>query len=397
MSRFRLLAALFTVISCTGNESSPAVTVRDSAGVQIVASSRAAWDSSSRWRIAATPTLTIGTVDGAADYQFTRIVGATRFEDATIAVGDAGTNSIRFFDGNGKLVRTTGRMGNGPGEFRALQSLRRAGDLLDVFDRRVNRITVFDRNGSVVRTIQLSGARYVAVHRLTSGRWLATEEEGFFGGRIQENATPGLHRFPSAVVILDSTGAVTDTVGIFPGAETAYYTIDGQVGSLHAAYGRTLAFATRGDTSYVVTGDVLGFDVHNLQGKRVRSVRARDRDSTLGPADVTRFNETFLAEISDSTARAGFRRALEVAAAPPSKAAVGRILVDPRGAIWLSAYENEFMPAPVWFVFDRDGRYLGDVSMPAGLRLLEIGDRHVLGFAKDDTGVEFVRVHELTR
>ena len=395
--RFSLPSALILGIACATDESRSGVTERDSAGVRIVESSRPAWDSTTRWHVSPAPTLSIGTVDGAADYQFTRIVGAARFEDATIAVGDAGTNSIRFFDGNGKLVRTAGRMGNGPGEFRALQSLRRAGDSLDVFDRRVNRITVFNRNGSVVRTIQLSRARYVAMHRLTSGRWLAAEEEGFFGGRIQENATPGLHRFPSAVVILDSTGAVQDTVGVFPGAETAYYTIDGQAGSLHAAYGRTLAFATRGDTSYVVTGDVLGFDVHDIQGRRVRSVRARSPDSTLGPADVTRFSDAFLAEISDSTARAGFRRALEVAAAPPSKAAVGRILVDPRGAIWLSAYENEFMPAPVWFVFDRDGRYLGDVSMPAGLRVLEIGDRHVLGFAKDDTGVEFVRVHELTR
>ena len=175
------------------------------------------WDSTTRWHVSLTPTLSIGTVDGAADYQFTRIVGAARFEDATIAVGDAGTLSIRFFDANGQLVRTAGRMGNGPGEFRTLQSLRRAGDSLDVFDRRVNRMTVFDRGGAVVRTIQLPRPQYVAMHRLTSGRWLAAEEEGFVGGRFREDATPGLHRFPSAVVILDSTGALLDTRGRLSG------------------------------------------------------------------------------------------------------------------------------------------------------------------------------------
>ena len=395
--RFHLPSALILGIACATDESRSDVTVRDSAGVRIVESSRPVWDSTTRWQVSLTPTLSIGTVDGAADYQFTRIVGATRFEDATIAVGDAGSMSIRFFDENGRLVRTVGRMGNGPGEFRTLQSLRRADDSLDVFDRRVNRITVFDRRGALVRTFQVPSGRYVAMHRLTSGRWLAAEEERFFGGQFREDATPGLHRFPSAAVVLDSTGAVLDTVGIFPGAETAYYTIDGQPGSLHAAYGRTLAFATRGDTSYVVTGDFLGFDVHDVEGRRVRSVRATGPDRALRPEDVARFNETFLGEINDSTVRAGLRRALDAAASPPTKAAAGRILVDPRGAIWLSAYENEFMPAPVWFVFDRDGRFLGDVPMPAGFWVLEIGDRHVLGFAKDDAGVEVVRVHELRR
>ena len=397
MSRFNLPSALILGMACAADESRSGVSVRDSAGVRIVESSRPAWDSITRWHVSLTATLSIGTVDGAADYQFTRIVGASRFDDATIAVGDAGSMSIRFFDANGKLVRSVGRMGNGPGEFRTLQSLRRSGDSLDVFDRRVNRITVFDRTGSVVRTIQLPSGRYVALHRLTSGRWLAAEEEGFFGGRIREDATPGLHRFPSAVVILDSTGAVLDTVGTFPGAETAYYTIDGQLGSLHAAFGRTLAYATRADSSYVVTGDFLGFDVHNAEGGRVQSVRATGPDRTLRPEDVARFNEAILAEISDSATRTGFKRALEIAASPPTKAAAGRILVDPHGAIWLSAYENEFMPAPVWFVFDRDGRYLGEVPMPAGLRVLEIGEGYVLGVTKDDAGVEVVRVHELRR
>jgi 6-bladed beta-propeller len=395
--RFYLPSALILGIACATDESRSGVTMRDSAGVRIVESSRPVWDSTTRWQVSPTPTLSIGTVDGAADYQFTRIVGASRFGDSTIAVGDAGSMSIRFFDANGKLVRSVGRMGNGPGEFRTLQSLRRAGDSLDVFDRRVNRMTVFDRGGAVVRTIQLPTGRYVAMHRLTSGRWLAAEEDGFFGGRVHESATPGLHRFPSAAVVLDSTGALLDTVGVFPGAETAYFTVDGHVGSLHAAYGRTLAFATRGDTSYVVTGDFLGFDVHDVEGRRVRSVRATGPDRTLREEDIARFNNAFLAEISDSAARAGFKRALEVAASPPAKAAVGRILVDPRGAIWLSAYENEFMPAPVWFVFDRDNRYLGDVSMPAGLRVLEIGDRYVLGITKDDAGVEVVRVHALAK
>jgi hypothetical protein len=382
--------------SCTSADSGSRTVTRDSAGVRIVENSAPGWDSTGGWRITEAPMLSIGSKDGSADYQFIRIVGATRFEDGTIAVGDAGTNSIRFYDAQGALRRSVGRAGNGPGEFRAMQSFRRQDDFIDVFDRRVNRMTVFDRSGTVVRTIQVQRPFY-AMHRLTSGRWLTAEEEGFYGGRFREDATPGLHRFPSAAMIVDSTGAVVDTVGMFPGAETAYYRLDGQTGSLPAAYGRTLAFATSEGDAFVVTGHLFGFDVYDSTGRWIRSVRASDRNPPLRPEDVDRFNQAFLDQIGDSAARGGFRRAFELMTTPPTKAPAGRVLVDRRGYIWLAEYENEYLPAAAWHVFDRDGQYLGAVQNVSRLRILEISDGHVLGILRDADGVETLRLHELRR
>ena len=395
----KLAAAIVSLVigaACAREDTGSATAVRDSAGVQIIESRGPAWDTSAQWRIVEEPMLSIGSSDGSADYQFARIVGATRLQDGTIVVGDAGSNSICFFDSTGQLVRSVGRRGKGPGEFQSMQSLRRQGESIDVYDRRLGRMTVFDRSGAVVQTLQVLNPG-VAMHRLTSGRWLVAEEEGFYGGRFRENVTSGLHRFPSLAMVVDSSGGVVDTIGAFPGAEAAYFLLNGQVGSMPAAYGRTLTFASSGGEAYVVTGQLFGFDVYDPGGRRTRSVRLRDDGSPVRKEDVEQFNQALVGDITDSAQREGFRRALELAAVPPTKSPTGRVLVDGSGYVWLGAYENEYMPALTWHVFARDGQFLGTVQNVSGLRILEVGDRHVLGIVRNDDGVEVVRLHELRR
>jgi hypothetical protein len=44
-------------------------------------------------------------------------------------------------------------------------------------------------------------------------------------------------------------------------------------------------------------------------------------------------------------------------------------------------------------VFDDAGRWLGDVAMPGALLVSEIGANYLPGVAKDELGVEYVRLH----
>jgi hypothetical protein len=341
--------------------------------------------------------VSIGALDGPPEYQFAQIVGATRFEDSSIAVADARSNSIRFFSEDGRIIRSVGGRGRGPGEFMALQSLRRSsGDSLDVLDRRLERITVMDRSGTIVRLLQLSGG-YIATYRLPGGRWLASDQEGSFGGLFREDAAPGLHRSPATVVVLDSTGALVDTVGVFPGSESTYLRLDGRQNSVQAAYGRSISFAAGGGHWYLATGDHFGFEVHAPDGRHVRSVRATGPDRTLRPSDIEKYNAALLAQRSEGPSRENLARFLQAAATPTQKAAVSRILLDPLGHVWLSAYENSLLPAAVWYVFDSGGRYLGEIPVPSGLRIMEIGSQYALGVWEDDSGVEFVRVYQLNR
>jgi hypothetical protein len=71
--------------------------------------------------------------------------------------------------------------------------------------------------------------------------------------------------------------------------------------------------------------------------------------------------------------------------------------LDALGNVWLSDYENSYVATGVWRVFDREGRYLGEIRSPAQLRILEIGEHYVAGVWKGDLGVESVRLYALNR
>ena len=54
-------------------------------------------------------------------------------------------------------------------------------------------------------------------------------------------------------------------------------------------------------------------------------------------------------------------------------------------------------PAPLWTLFDPEGRALGFIETPGGLTILEIGGDYLLGRATDEMGVESVQVWALER
>lgn len=263
-------------------------------------------------------------------------------------------------------------------------------------DRRLSRVTIFDSSGAVGRIVQLP-TRFVSVHPLAEGMWLAAEEEGFFGGMIRQDASIGLQRFPSVVAILDPTGSRVDTLGMFPGAEMAYMEAEGRIGAVPAAYGRVLTLGTRGDEIYVGIGNELGYEVYSSSRQHLRSVRAQGPDRTLSSTDVSALHEKVLAEISNQAVRDRFADNLRSAAVPERKAAYTRLLVDAQGNIWLSDYETPYVATGTWRVFDQSGSYLGEVHAPPRLRILEVGEDYVAGIWTADLGVESVRVYQLNR
>ncbi len=69
------------------------------------------------------PILDIGVLEGDRFYQFDQIVGGKRLSDGRIAVANAGSLELRYYDAEGKHLFSTGREGGGPGEFGGMMSL----------------------------------------------------------------------------------------------------------------------------------------------------------------------------------------------------------------------------------------------------------------------------------
>lgn len=71
--------------------------------------------------------------------------------------------------------------------------------------------------------------------------------------------------------------------------------------------------------------------------------------------------------------------------------------VDRSGNLWVEDYRAFTEPQSRWSVFDPDGRWLTTVDMPDGLQLLDIGDDYVLGFMRDDVGLDRVALFALLK
>lgn len=101
-------------------------------------------------RVAPTPEVVIGGEVSDPDYQLEQAVSALRLDDGTIVVGNSATGQIRFFGGDGRLLRTIGRQGDGPGEFSGRIRLSRGtGRKLRAADGGDRRITVYEADGTV--------------------------------------------------------------------------------------------------------------------------------------------------------------------------------------------------------------------------------------------------------
>ncbi len=131
--------------------SAEAQSVRDSAGVRIVS-----YDARSvapqRWSVEARPVLEIGGADGNGPAEFTDIVGVVLLAYGAIVVGNMKTNELRYFDRAGKFLHSSGRNGQGPGEFMQLWRVAARHDTVVAFDFRYGP-RFFAPNGPLIRSL----------------------------------------------------------------------------------------------------------------------------------------------------------------------------------------------------------------------------------------------------
>ncbi|HEV2735173.1 MAG TPA: hypothetical protein VGV85_10055, partial [Longimicrobiaceae bacterium] len=232
------IGLLPALAACGGDARAAGPVVRDSAGVKIVENSAPAWGEGQGWRLAAEPALDIGMLDGPPQYQLGRVTGAVRLGDGTVVVGDDQSKDLRFFDRAGRHVRTVGREGGGPGEFKAVGSLAALGDSLVVGDYNNRRVTVFAPDGKLVRAVPLDAA----------GSQSFTLPVGYFGdgsvlvssaGVFDGGSESGVSRDSITYLRLAAAGGAPREVGRFVGSEMFVQSGGGAVMVGPRAFGRS--------------------------------------------------------------------------------------------------------------------------------------------------------------
>ncbi len=388
-----------------GQANQPLFQIFDSAGIRIIHNARPLEGSRLAWQIGPEPTVSIGAREGDAPYLFNGAVSATKLPNGRIVVADGGSRELRMFDPFGTHLRTWGGEGEGPGEFWWLNHVAAwPGDSMVAWYPRRGRISVFDPDGSYGRTLGLwddcppGCPSAVAARR--DGTILTT-----YPGEASDSAL---------LQIRDGDGELLASLGKLPDRDLRRWKGErGENWVESVPYGSELAKGLWGDL--IVASRTSRYEIRAFRanGALARIVRLEHELRATTPADFERYLESELAEYSAFITQGapGFpaseleyilsrrRETIEATTMADTFPAFSSFIADGTGYLWVREYDfpGEERTAPLWTVFDPEGRVLGFVETPSGLRIFEIGGDYILGRARDELGVESVQVWSLQR
>ena len=372
--------------------------VRDSAGIRITENPLPPEGSRLAWRIGPEPTVSIGELEGEEPYMLHWAGSFDRLSDGRIVVANRGSSEVRVFDVSGGHLLSLGGEGEGPGEFMNLSRVARwPGDSIVAWYSSGLSISVFDSDGDYGRSFVLRSGEVEPWRRPRPIDVLA-------GGTILSIRDP--EDADTAVVeIWDADGALSASLGTHPHREVIVTTNErGSRELSQPAYGRELVTGQWGDL--VVAGHTTRYEIRAFRGDGTLSRIVQREHVPRAPTQEDRepYVEEqlamyaaipdFPAELVEQARR--FHESTPLAETFP---AFSTILSDAAGNLWIREYDfpREERPAPLWTVFDPEGRVLGFIETPKGLRVRRIGEDYVLGHYQDELDVEYVQLWPLER
>jgi hypothetical protein len=119
-------------------------------------------------------------------------------------------------------------------------------------------------------------------------------------------------------------------------------------------------------------------------------------DFTLTPDDREDYVRGRLTGLSPEE-RPAERARVEALPFPETRPALGTLLPDRGGNLWVGDWVLFPETPKEWKVFDPAGRWLGVVEVPIRFFPYEIGEDWVLGVERDELDVEYVVVYPLIK
>lgn len=344
------------------------------------------------------PLLRVGIVDGPLEYIFGTVTGAVRLEDGSIVVADEQSANLRRFDASGLHVWTSGRSGEGPGEYRGLRLLRNCpGAPLTVFDWSLDRITELNLDGDVMATnslVSLGVRPYGAAVCSPDGRLVYTPWPDDMGASYEEDLSEGdLYRWNTALESVEGDSVVTLRSRI-PGAERFFI----QAGASGPRWwGRDMVFAPTRTGVWYGTADDYELEHVDWTGRVTRIARWAGPDLTVTGERVDRYREGWLARYDDPEARRNFERDVwpDIRDQLPERFPAYEALIPlPTGGLWVKTHTWR-APGEELHLLDANGAWLRRLTLPGGAAVLDAGGDWVLLRQRDELGVPTVALYEL--
>lgn len=366
--------------------------VRDSAGIAVVANRGAGWAAGQAWALE--PERAVGARGGEA--AFGRISSVDLGRGGELYVLDRQSGEVTVWDTAGRRLRSLGGLGDGPGEFRTPNLVRALEDgrvaVGEAYPARLHRFAAGGNLGGSVRVRPGKGGPPILA---VMADWRVTRS-GLARVRLSYMSPSHEEGTPVLVGALDPDGAVADTLLTWTSAIT--------LARLPTIFGAEWSWDLAEDGALVASpGDRYELRRHDPEGGLRRLVRRRVEAISTTEEMAERAVESFLERFADTdvpaATLASLRDRLEVALAlPPVR---GIHVAEPGGELWVEVPTPErtgqLEEPGAYDVFTGSGHFLGRVEAPEGFRLEGVRGDRAYGVWTDELGVEYARIYRVVR
>lgn len=156
----------------------------------------------------AIPGVRINAGSTGAGAEIGHISAVAQLTNGSIVIGDDANGVLHMYSAGGRRIRTVGRNGAGPGEFKSIRWVGECGrDTLYVYDSMQSRISVFEANGTLVRSFSPPLPRVAYVRCAADGTMAYVAASGMSGlasrGVVQVMDRAGMLLYRSPDLLLD--------------------------------------------------------------------------------------------------------------------------------------------------------------------------------------------------
>ncbi len=344
------------------------------------------------------PLVRVGLLDGPDEFLFGNITGAVRLEDGSVVIADESIPEVRMFDAGGRHVWTSGRDGEGPGEYKGLWLLRGClGATITAYDWQLYRITELDSDGVVTDTRGFDGAGPYGVPACSPDgdvvftAWPDTEWE-----LTQAKGTR--YRWEMSLTRERDDNVMTLRSGI-PGTERYIYSEYGA--SMPVTWGRDMAFAVTVTGVWYGSADDYELEHVDWNGGITRVARWNGPDLEVTREHLNRYRDAYLARYETAEERRSFERETwpeirdGLSESFPAYVS-GGLLPLPDGSVWVVPHAWRDLGGRAEFhLLGPDGTWLHRLMIPSGRTLLDAGPGWVLLLERGEFDEQSVAVYEL--
>ncbi|HEX6315546.1 MAG TPA: 6-bladed beta-propeller [Gemmatimonadaceae bacterium] len=372
----------------------------DSAGV-IISTIGEKLDAVPRWEIDSTSRVTLASPDSIG---FVLVSAAHWATNGRILVADSRQRRLQLYDSSGRHLRTIGRDGDGPGEFRGIMTMSVVGDTIGVWDLRARRFSLLTVDSGFRRIIPTPKrpSDYDTPREIwiTSGLrpltyWLSAELPSPLpqGTRIRK------WQFSGQLAFSDTAARTLSATPTFNGI------FSGQVehGDARQIFSNVPFIAPAADHVAYGSGETFEVRLANRDLVTKRIIRWEIADEPLTDAEIAEAREQIVATMPAGASREAIERAVNDIVAPELlpkvRPAISRALWDDAGRLWLGRFEapiRGLAEAFDWVVLDTGARPVGRIQFPEFARLETVRGNELLVSVRDSLDVQTVQVWRIS-